>query len=192
LCLKGDRDNAAEALLPLNKKDRKIRLMLETLLEYLPQKPVATISECTFVVKYVAPIIQAFVDSEFVKSDFPNTDSTTQRMQGLKPDRPDIRALAFGKEICWGEVTGPAQVTNDGKNMWDMYRLARFGKAFLDAGNEIAPLFQVLHSNACYMRLSTKTRGMFLLEEIGSFVVPTTVAMIPSLLATLPTVLVAK
>ncbi|KAG0196578.1 hypothetical protein BGX28_009964 [Mortierella sp. GBA30] len=192
LYLKGDIDNVSEILHPLNKKDRRIRLMLETLLEYLPRKPIDTISESTFVVKYVAPILQAFVDSEFVKSDFPNTESTTQKMQGLKPDRPDMRALAFGKEICWGEVTGPSQETNDSKNMWDMYRLARFGKAFLDAGNEIAPLFQVVHSNACYMRLSTKARGMFLLEEIGSFIVPTTIAMIPSLFATLPTLLVAK
>lgn len=38
-------------------------------LEYLPLKPVDTISENTFVTKYVAPIIQAFVDDEVVKSD---------------------------------------------------------------------------------------------------------------------------
>ncbi|KAF9282998.1 hypothetical protein BGZ68_005621 [Mortierella alpina] len=124
LYLKGDCDNVSEILQPLNKKDRKIRLMLETLLEYLPQKSIKTISESTFIVKYVAPIIQAFLDDEFVKSDFPNTESTTQRAQGLKPDRPDMRAMAFEKEVCWGEVTGPAQETNEAKNMWDMYRLA--------------------------------------------------------------------
>lgn len=103
-----------------------------------------------------------------------------------------MRAIAFEKEVCWGEVTGPAQETNEAKNMWDMYRLVRFGKAFLDAGNDTAPLFQVIYSNASYMRLTTRTRGIFLLEEIGVFVVPTTIAMIPSLFATLPTLLAAK
>ncbi|KAG0011164.1 hypothetical protein BGZ81_002365, partial [Podila clonocystis] len=69
--------------------------MLETLLEYLPLKPVDTISENSFVTKYVTPIIQAFVDGEVVKSDFPNTESTTQKRQGLKADKPDIRAVAY-------------------------------------------------------------------------------------------------
>ncbi|KAF9374121.1 hypothetical protein CPB97_000105, partial [Podila verticillata] len=69
LYLKGQKETAADILYTLNKKDRKIRLMLETLLEYLPLKPVDTISENTFVTKYVAPIIQAFVDDEVVKSD---------------------------------------------------------------------------------------------------------------------------
>lgn len=89
-------------------------------------------------------------------------------------------------------MTGPAQETHDAKNQWDTYRLARFGKAFLDAENDIAPLFQAVYSNVSYLRLSPKTRGMFLLEEIGTFVIPTTIAMIPSLFATIPTLLVAR
>lgn len=100
--------------------------------------------------------------------------------------------MAYGKEVCWGEVTGPAQETFDGKNQWDTYRLVRFGKAFLDEGNDMAPLLQVIYSNASYLRLSAKTRGVLLLEEIGTFIIPTTTAMIPSLFATIPTLLVAK
>ncbi|GJJ79271.1 hypothetical protein EMPS_11632 [Entomortierella parvispora] len=192
LYIKGQKEDAADILYALNKKDRKIRLMLETLLEYLPLKPDNTISENTFVTKYVAPIIQSFVDDEIVKSDFPNTESTTQKSQGLKPDRPDIRAVAYGKEVCWGEVTGPSQETFDAKNQWDTYRLARFGKSFLDAGNNVAPLLQIVYSNASYLRLFPKTRGIFLLEEVGTFIIPTTIAMIPSLFATIPTLLVAK
>ena len=122
----------------------------------------------------------------------PNTESTTQKSQGLKPDRPDIRAVAYGKEVCWGEVTGPSQETFDAKNQWDTYRLARFGKSFLDAGNNVAPLLQIVYSNASYLRLSPKTRGIFLLEEVGTFIIPTTITMIPSLFATIPTLLVAR
>ncbi|KAF9899723.1 hypothetical protein BX616_002870 [Lobosporangium transversale] len=69
-----------------------------------------------------------------------------------------------------------------------IYRLARFGKAFLDERH----LIQVIYSNASYFRLSVKTRDLMLLEEIGTFVVPTTTATIPSLFATDPTLLVAK
>ncbi|KAF9120484.1 hypothetical protein BGX30_003140, partial [Mortierella sp. GBA39] len=137
LYIKGDKDNAANVLYSLPKKDRKIRLMLETLLEYLPSKPVDSISENTFVTKYIAPIIQAFVDNDITTSDFPNTESTTQKRRGLRADRPDIRALAKKK-------------------------------------------------------LSAKTRGLMLLEEVGTFVVPTTTATIPSLFAMIPTLLVAK
>ncbi|KAF9915938.1 hypothetical protein FBU30_001616 [Linnemannia zychae] len=192
LYIKGDKDNAADVLYSLPKKDRKIRLMLETLLEYLPSKPVDSVSENTFITKYIAPIIQAFVDSDITTSDFPNTESTTQKRQGLKADRPDIRAMAFEKEVCWGEVTGPAQETNTAKNQWDTYRLVRFGKAFLDEGHAMAPLIQVIYSNASYFRLSAKTRGLMLLEEVGMFIVPTTTATIPSLFATIPTLLVVK
>ncbi|KAG0221949.1 hypothetical protein BGW41_006288 [Actinomortierella wolfii] len=192
LYIKGDKDNAADVLYSLPKKDRKIRLMLETLLEYLPSKPAESISESTFVTKYVAPIIQAFMDNDITTSDFPNTESTTQKRQGLRADRPDIRVMAFEKEVCWGEVTGPAQETNSAKNQWDIYRLARFGKSFLDEGHGMAPLIQIIYSNASYFRLSVKTRGLMLLEEVGTFVVPTTTATIPSLFATIPTLLIAK
>ncbi|KAK3841869.1 MAG: hypothetical protein J3R72DRAFT_149783 [Linnemannia gamsii] len=69
LYIRGEKENASDVLYTFQKKDRKIRLMLETLLEYLPPKPVNSISENTFVTKYVAPIIQAFVDDDVVKSD---------------------------------------------------------------------------------------------------------------------------
>ncbi|KAF9104821.1 hypothetical protein BGX27_009925, partial [Mortierella sp. AM989] len=155
----------------------------------LPPKPVDSISESTLVTKYIAPIIQAYVDDDVVTSDFPNT---TQKRQGLKADRPDIRAMAFDREICWGEMTGLTQETNTAKNQWGTYRLARFGKVFLDEGHSMAPLIQVTHSHGSYFRLSTKTRGLMLLEEAGTFVISTITAMIPSLFATIPTLLIAK
>ncbi|KAF9999690.1 hypothetical protein BGZ79_006709 [Entomortierella chlamydospora] len=185
-------EEAYELLYSIGKKDRKIRVMLEALMEYLPRKPNFTISESTFVVKHVAPIVQAIVDNDVIESAFPNTESTTQKRQGIKADRPDISCKAFGTEICWGEVTGPIQERSEAKNKWDTYRLVRFGKAFLDAGNHMAPLFQVVYTQASYMRLSPKVRGMFLLQEVGSFIVPSTVEMIPSLIATIPTLLAAR
>jgi hypothetical protein len=92
----------------------------------------------------------------------------------------------------YGEVTGLGQEHNTWKNDWDLFRLARFGKAFLDDGFEVAPLVQVVFSNATYMRLTVGARGMYLLQEVGTFVIPTMVSMIPALFATLPTLLVAQ
>ncbi|KAF9180070.1 hypothetical protein BGZ51_006457 [Haplosporangium sp. Z 767] len=209
LYIKGDKDNAADVLYSLPKKDpgvpaakdlctfesnpiRNLNSNGNAHKSSATPKPIDSISESTFVTKYIAPIIQAFVDNDITTSDFPNTESTTQKRQGLKADQPDIRAMVFEKEVCWGEVTGPVQETNAAKNQWDRYRLAHFGKAFLDEGHAMAPLIQVIYSQASYFRLSAKIRGLILLEEVGTFVIPTTTATIPSLFATIPTLLVAK
>ncbi|KAF9410503.1 hypothetical protein BGZ76_005512 [Entomortierella beljakovae] len=156
LYIKGDMDSAVNALYSLPKKDCKNRLMLETLLEYLPSKPDVSISESTFVTKYIALIIQVFMDSINTTSEFQNSESMTQKRQGLRADRPDIRAMAFEKEVLWGEVTSLEQATNTAKNQWDTYHLVCFGKAFLDKGHAIAPLIQVIYTNASYFRLSMK------------------------------------
>ncbi|KAF9178170.1 hypothetical protein BGZ51_008041 [Haplosporangium sp. Z 767] len=162
-------------------------------LEQLPLKADKTVSEETFVVNHVAPLLQTTLKiDDRVNLHFPNTSSTVQKQQGLKPDRPDIAIKVHGQEVFYGEVTGPARENNEVKVKWDFFRLVRFGKAFLDGGNKLAPLIQVVYTNGTYMRLSVKTRGIYLLEEVGSFVVPTTVATIPSFLASLPTLLAAK
>ncbi|KAI8602512.1 hypothetical protein EDD21DRAFT_371612, partial [Dissophora ornata] len=181
-----------EAEVPMTGGNKKIRIMLETLLEYLPMKTDNTVSESTFTVKYVAPIIQAYVDSDRVTSDFPNTDSVTQKHQNLKADRPDIRGKAFGQEVLWGEVTGPTQAGNNAKNLWDTYKLARFGKASIIAGKESAPLVQVIDDHGTYMRLYLKVRGVMILEELGEFVIPTRKSLVPALVATLPTLELLK
>ncbi|KAF9109321.1 hypothetical protein BGX27_007756 [Mortierella sp. AM989] len=43
-----------------------------------------------------------------------------------------------------------------------------------------------------YLRLKYKTRGMYISEEVGGFVTPTTMAVIPALVGTIPTLIVAK
>ncbi|KAF9112366.1 hypothetical protein BGX27_003472 [Mortierella sp. AM989] len=181
-----------EAEVPSVGGNKKIRIMLETLLEYLPLKTNNKISESTFTVKYVGPIVQAFIDSDEVASDFPNTNSTTQIQQNMKADRPDIRAKALEREIMWGEVTGPIQARCNAKNIWDTFKLARYGKAFIIAGNDFAPLVQVIDNQGSYMRLYLKTRGVMILEEIGTFVIPTRKEMVPALVATLPTLELLK
>ncbi|KAF9537511.1 hypothetical protein EC957_008063 [Mortierella hygrophila] len=181
-----------EAEVPSVGGNKKIRLMLETLLEYLPLKTDNAVSESTFTVKYVAPIVQAYIDGDGVTSDFPNTDSTTQKQQNLKADRLDIRAKALEREILWGEVTGPIQARNNAKNLWDIFKLARYGKAFIIAGNDSAPLVQVIDNHGAYMKLHLKARGLMLLEEVGTFVIPTRKEMVPALVATLPTLELLK
>ncbi|KAF8924617.1 hypothetical protein BGZ58_001615 [Dissophora ornata] len=190
LWINNERDKASEALRGL---DRKSRIMFETLFEQVPMKEDRSVSEETFVVNYVAPILHATLKSDSRFSvHFPNTSSEVQKHQGLKPDRPDIVVKARGREVLYGEVTGLSQENAEWKNKWDLFRLARFGKAFLDDGNEVAPLLQVVYSNGTFMRLTVKVRGIFLLQEVGSFVVPTAVSMIPALLATLPTLFAAQ
>ncbi|KAF8950011.1 hypothetical protein BGZ46_004806 [Entomortierella lignicola] len=185
-------DKSDEAEVPSMAGNKKLRIMLESLLEYLPIKEDKTTSESAFTVKYVAPIIQAYMDVDGISSDFPNTNSSTQKQQNLRADRPDLRAKLSGQEILWGEITGPTQTGSKVKNLWDMYKLARFGKAFIVAGNDSAPLVQIIGSLGTYMRLYLKVRGVMILEEVGTFVVPTYKAMIPSLVATLPTLELLK
>ncbi|KAF9273030.1 hypothetical protein BGZ88_004150 [Linnemannia elongata] len=189
--LNGERDEACETIRSL---DRKKRIMFETLMEKLPMKSDKTISEGTFVTNYVSPLLYGTLalDDERVQIYFPNTECQTQKQQGIKADRPDILIRIRGQEAVFGEVTGPAQAGHTAKNAWDLFRLARFGKAFLDHGNSVAPLLQIVYNNGTFMRLTIKTRGMFILEEIGAFEVPTKVAAIPALAATIPTLLAAQ
>ncbi|KAF9583139.1 hypothetical protein BGW38_010159 [Lunasporangiospora selenospora] len=58
-----------EAKMPCTGVEKKVRIMLETLLEYLPLKTDYTVSESKFTIKCVAPIIQAYVNNEKVVSD---------------------------------------------------------------------------------------------------------------------------
>ncbi|KAF9992393.1 hypothetical protein BGZ79_003122 [Entomortierella chlamydospora] len=122
----------------------------------------------------------------------PNTDCLIQKRQGRKPDRPDIAIKIGDHEVMFGEVTGPHQQSYDFKNKWDLFRLTRFGKSFLDAGNSVAPLIQAIYTRGSYMRLKARMRGMYLLEEVGKFSIPTTVTEISSLVSSLPVLLLAQ
>ncbi|KAG0347456.1 hypothetical protein BG004_007696 [Podila humilis] len=153
LWINNRQEEASEALRGI---DRHTRNMIETMFERLPTKQDRTISESTFVVNYVSPVLHGTLklDPRIYSVHF----SEVQKRQGLKPDRPDIVVKARNREILHGEVTGLSQEHSAWKNDWDLFRLARFGKAFLDDGFDVAPLVQVVFSNATYMRLTVETR----------------------------------
>ncbi|KAF9349229.1 hypothetical protein BGX34_001914 [Mortierella sp. NVP85] len=189
--INGDLDSASEALRPLH---RKQRIMLESLMDKLPHKADRTIAEGTFVADYVSPIIHGTlgIDDRNLSIHFPNTDSKLQKLQGVKADRPDILIKVRGHEILFGEVIGPMQANNTAKCAWDLFKLTRFAKSVLEAGNRVAPMVQVTYTSGSYLRLYIRTRGMFVLQEVGYFDVPNSISRIPSLIGTLPALLVAQ
>ncbi|KAG0376888.1 hypothetical protein BGX24_007059 [Mortierella sp. AD032] len=190
LRMNDQRDEAFEAL--ENIKNRKIRVMFATLIEHLPLDKGCRVAEETFVATYIAPILLGMLRAnDKVSIHFPNTMCVTQKDQGMRPDRPDIIAKIGRRELLFGEVTGPCQETYRAKNAWDFFRLARFGKSLL-GDNPFAPLIQIVHTKGVYMRLKVMARGMFLLERVGAFVIPTSVDMLPSLLGTIQTLSAAK
>ncbi|KAF9918255.1 hypothetical protein FBU30_000287, partial [Linnemannia zychae] len=134
--------------------------------ESLPDEMDRSVSEVTFTVNYVAPVLNSILRIKG-KTDvqYPNTESSVQKLQGLKPDRPDILVKAYGNEIMYGEITGPCRVTCKAKANWDLFRLARFGKTYLDKGNDLVPLLQVVHDSGLAMKLTFQTRGVYLLER---------------------------
>ncbi|KAF9916285.1 hypothetical protein FBU30_001474 [Linnemannia zychae] len=192
LCIQNRMEDVAVTLAPLNKDHRPVRIMLETLLEYLPENEDRSISEYDFSVKHIGPILQAFFQSKSVTAHFSNKDSATQKKLGLRSDRPDFTVTVDKTEIAWGEFSGPAHENDKWKNHWDFFRELRYGKAFLDSGFRLAPLFQIIYEVGSYMRLRTETRGMYVLHEVGKFNIPTTTATVGTLIATFPTLLIAK
>ncbi|KAG0304284.1 hypothetical protein BGZ99_002440, partial [Dissophora globulifera] len=65
-------------------------------------------------------------------------------------------------------------------------RLTRFGKTFLQAGDKLVPLVRLLNAEGTYCTMSDKVRGIFLMEKVGSFHVPTSKSELAQFLVTLP------
>ncbi|KAF9413942.1 hypothetical protein BGZ76_004963, partial [Entomortierella beljakovae] len=180
--------NLQEAFRAIDPVDFKLQTMLRTLMDYMSLEVDKSISEMTFTVNHIAPVLHGCL-----KFDPPQTQIVSfRKKQGIKPDRPDVSIKVQGHEVLFGEVTGPHQQSCESKNKWDLFRLIRFGKSFLDDGNPVAPIIQFIYSKGKYMRLKEKTRGMYLLEEVGAFTIPTTIATISSLVMSLPVLLQAK
>ncbi|KAG0361451.1 hypothetical protein BGZ54_009097 [Gamsiella multidivaricata] len=104
------REDASQAL---GCMDRKLRIMFDNLLEFLPEVVDRSISEVTFTVNYVAPVLNCILKIDG-KTDvqYPNTDCHVQKHQGSKPDRPDILVKAHGHEILYG-TTSDLSVQHD-------------------------------------------------------------------------------
>ncbi|KAF9276958.1 hypothetical protein BGZ74_003481 [Mortierella antarctica] len=191
-CMRGQKGRVGQLLRPLEENHRRIKLLLETRLEYLSLEEVKDLSEMDFTVKHVGPVMEAFFDSKCISSRFPNKDCETQKRLKIKPDRPDLTVMVGKTEIAFGEITGPARENNTWKNNWDFYRTVRYGKAFLDAGHKMAPLFQIVYTKGTYMRLKEAKRGMFVLEEVGPFTIPATVEMITTFMTNIQTLMIAQ
>ncbi|KAF8922956.1 hypothetical protein BGZ47_005195, partial [Haplosporangium gracile] len=84
-------------------QDYRLRMLFEHLIMNLPRKEKEIQSEETLVVNNIAPILKAFVNhvDDEIHTHFPNTESTTQKKQGLKADRPDFKVLIGDKEASF-------------------------------------------------------------------------------------------
>ncbi|KAG0343511.1 hypothetical protein BG004_005265 [Podila humilis] len=189
LRMNNKRQEASDAIGNMN---RTLRIMLDNLLESLPDEVDRSISEATFTVNYVSLVLNSILKTNEIEVHYPNTESSVQKAQGLKPDRPDILVKAYGHEILYGEITGPCRATCKAKTNWDLFRLSRFAKAFLDAGNDSVSLLQVVHESGLAMNLKFRVRGVYVLEKVGLFTVPCSIATIPAPLGTLPVLLRTK
>ncbi|KAF9954738.1 hypothetical protein BGZ65_003841, partial [Modicella reniformis] len=186
----GRLEEAAEAMSAV---DHKMRVMFEGLLESLPIEADKSNAEGEFISRCVDPILRPFIKaSDCVSLQISNKNSQCQQKQGLKPDRPDIVGLVRGDEVVFCEVSGPSQANATIKNNWDLFRLSRFAKSSLHEGYGVSPLLQIIYTEGKYMRMTVRSRGVYYLEKVGVFVVPTTLTTIPALLATLPTLQAAQ
>ncbi|KAF9186253.1 hypothetical protein BGZ50_002582 [Haplosporangium sp. Z 11] len=169
-------------------KDRKLRMLFEQLIVNLPRKERSGYSEETLVVNFIAPILRTFLHhtKDDIHTHFPNTESDTQKKQGIRADKPDFKVMISDKEVSFGEVTGHAQRSDKAKNGWDLWRLVRFGKSVLDEGAPMVPLVQVVYDEGTVYRHFVRTRGVMVLAEVGVFTVPMHVNGIGSLQASLP------
>ncbi|KAG0288675.1 hypothetical protein BGZ96_007568 [Linnemannia gamsii] len=117
---------------------------------------------------------------------FPNTESTTQKKQGLVADRVDFVLRLRDKEISFCEVTGYSQKNDEAKDGVDLWRLVRFGNSVLHEGSLMVHLLQVVYDDAMLYRLFPYIRGVMVLAEDGAFTIPTHVRAIGALQASLP------
>ncbi|KAF9959696.1 hypothetical protein BGZ65_000142 [Modicella reniformis] len=149
-------------------KDRRLRNMYEHLREDPPD------AEETLVTNFISPILRAFVqntDAGLV-THFPNTNSKVQKQAGAVADRPDFKLTLNGVEASFGEVTGYQQRADKGKNGFDLWRLARFGKFVLDQGVHLVPLLQIIYDQGVVYRMMAPARGVMVLAEVGLFTIP--------------------
>ncbi|KAK3810369.1 MAG: hypothetical protein J3Q66DRAFT_352897 [Benniella sp.] len=147
----------------------------------LPRKEDKSLSESTFTSNIVSPLLRTILKvNERILVEFPNTESQTRKKQGLKPDRPDIVVKVRGVEMLFGEISGPRQDTTESKEAWDRNRLARFGKCVLDDGHFKSVLLHNVNGEGTYLELTPQTRGVYLLDEVGYFRVPTAISSLAS------------
>ncbi|KAI9240547.1 MAG: hypothetical protein BYD32DRAFT_151745 [Podila humilis] len=165
-------DQALDALCVMT--DRKLHNLFEQFLLNLPKIEDPPSAEETLVNNFISPILRAFLQrtEDNIVAHFPNTDSSTQKKQGVSPDLPDFKLCIGKREIAFGEITGHQQKADKSKNGIDLWRLARFGKSVLDEGAPKVPLVQIIYEQGTVYRLVVRTRGIMVLAEVGVFTIP--------------------
>ncbi|KAG9061659.1 hypothetical protein KI688_007240 [Linnemannia hyalina] len=115
-------------------------------------------------------------------------ESSTQKRQGLKADRPDFKVLIEDREAQFGEVTGRSHRGDRPNNGWDLWRLRLigFGKSALDEGAPMVPLIQIIYDEGTIHCHFVKIRGVMVLAEVGVFTVLIHLNNVRSLKASLP------
>ncbi|KAF9945665.1 hypothetical protein BGZ65_010503, partial [Modicella reniformis] len=179
-------DQALDALCAVT--DRKLRNLLEQFLINLPKVEDPPSAEDTLVNNFVSPILRAFLQrtEDNIVAHFPNTESSTQKKQGVPPDRPDFKLCIGKREIAFGEITGHQQKADKSKNGYDLWRLARFGKSVLDEGASMVPLVQIIYEQGTIYRLVVRIRGIMVLAKVGVFTVPMHMNAIGAFQASMP------
>ncbi|KAF9582769.1 hypothetical protein BGW38_010789, partial [Lunasporangiospora selenospora] len=184
--MNGDTQLAVQELGTL--QDYRLRMLFEQLITNLPRKELEVQAEETLVASNIAPILRTFVNhvDDDIHTHFPSTESSTQKRQGLKADKPDFKVMIGDREVSFGEVTGRCQRSDKAKNGWDLWRLVRFGKSVLDEGAQMVPLVQIIYDEGTLYRHFVQIRGIMVLAEVGVFTVPTHLNSIGSFQASLP------
>ncbi|KAI8345073.1 hypothetical protein B0O80DRAFT_475775 [Mortierella sp. GBAus27b] len=106
-----------------------------------------------------------------------NSDSQTQKELHWHAQRPDFVFTVRGFEVLFGEIAGSLTHNNLQKKEYDLFKLARFARAARMAGCPKALLMQIANGEAKYMRV-TEVDGTLCMEYVGSFVLPTTKALV--------------
>ncbi|KAF9344342.1 hypothetical protein BGX26_004508 [Mortierella sp. AD094] len=180
--------------------DTRLKTLFRQMIEELPDKEQEELAEETLITNYVSPILRTFAHNptKEILAHFsftllvsllptcPNTNSRTQKRQGLEPHRPDFKVVIGDKESSFGEVTGPKQKNDKRKNGWDLFRLSKFGTALLNEGVDVVPLVQVIADCGTVYRHIVKIRGISVLAQVGIFTVPISVNQLGALQASLP------
>ncbi|KAI8353974.1 hypothetical protein B0O80DRAFT_451906 [Mortierella sp. GBAus27b] len=186
LKMNNDQDAAEDMLDSL--EDRSLRSLFRDLIHNVPRKEVPTSSEFDLISNYIAPILRSCLHKpdEDVRTTFPNTESLTQKNQGLSADKPDFVLMVGDKEMSFGEVTGYRQRTDHAKSGVDLWRLVRFGSSVIHEGAPMVPLLQVIYDDATLYRLFPHLRGVLVLAEVGAISFPTHARSIGSLQVSFP------
>jgi hypothetical protein len=105
-------------------------------------------------------------------------DSKVQKALKWVKDRPDMIGLVNDREFLYCEVK--CRGNDKARIAWDTQRLARFARSSIVLGAPFAPLIQVVKKEGTMMTVEKKA-GLFFLQKVGTFGVPSCLRELGSL-----------